>query len=98
MDLGLSKRVALVCGSTRGIGRAVAKALAHEGARVAVNGRTEELSATPFPADVSVPAQAEAMVQRVAKDLGRLDVLFCNAGGPGAAPFKDQPADAWQRA
>ncbi len=106
MELGLSKRVALVCGSTRGIGRAVAKALAHEGARVAVNGRTdestrraaEELSATPFAADVSVPAQAEAMVQRVAKDLGRLDVLFCNAGGPGAAPFKDQPADAWQRA
>jgi len=106
MDFGLAKRVALVCGSTRGIGRAVAKTLAHEGARVAVNGRTEEstrqaaqeLSATPFPADVSVPAQAEAMVQRVAKELGRLDVLFCNAGGPAAAPFKDQPADAWQRA
>jgi 3-oxoacyl-[acyl-carrier protein] reductase len=106
MDLGLSKRVALVCGSTRGIGRAVAKLLAHEGAQVVVNGRTEEstrraaqeLSATPCAADVSVPAQAEAMVQRVAKDFGRLDVLFCNAGGPPAAPFKDQPADAWQRA
>ena len=106
MDLGLAKRVALVCGSTRGIGRAVAKALAHEGARVAANGRTaestrraaEELSATPFAADVSVPEQAEAMVHRVAKELGRLDVLFCNAGGPPAAPFKDQPADAWQRA
>jgi len=106
MELGLSNRVALVCGSTRGIGRAVAKALAHEGARVAANGRTEEstrraaeeLSATPFAADVSVPEQAEAMVHRVAKELGRLDVLFCNAGGPPAAPFKDQPADAWQRA
>jgi len=106
MDFGLSKRVAIVCGSTRGIGRAVAKTLAHEGAHVVVNGRTEEstrraaqeLSATPYAADVSVPAQAEAMVQRVAKDLGRLDVLFCNAGGPPAAPFKDQPADAWQRA
>jgi 3-oxoacyl-[acyl-carrier protein] reductase len=106
MDLGLSKRVALVCGSTRGIGRAVAKMLAHEGAHVVVNGRTleptrkaaQELSATPYAADVSVPAQAEAMVHAVAKDLGRLDVLFCNAGGPPAAPFKDQPADAWQRA
>lgn len=106
MELGLSNRVALVCGSTRGIGRAVAKALVHEGARVAANGRTEEstrraaeeLSATPFAADVSVPEQAEAMVHRVAKELGRLDVLFCNAGGPPAAPFKDQPAEAWQRA
>jgi 3-oxoacyl-[acyl-carrier protein] reductase len=92
MDLGLSGRVALVCGSTRGIGRAVAKALADEGARVAINGRTN----APFPADVSVPEQATALVHRVAKEFGRLDILFCNAGGPPAAPFKDQPAEAWQ--
>ena len=95
MDLGLSKRVALVCGSTRGIGRAVAKALADEGAIVAINGRD---ATAPFPADVSVPAEAERLVRDVAKQFGRLDILFCNAGGPPAAPFKDQPADAWQRA
>jgi 3-oxoacyl-[acyl-carrier protein] reductase len=45
-----------------------------------------------------VPAQAEKLVQDVAQKFGRLDVLFCNAGGPPAAPFKDQPADAWQKA
>ncbi len=95
MDLGLSKRVALVCGSTRGIGRAVAKALADEGANVAINGRN---APAPFPADVSVPAEAERLVRDVAKQFGRLDILFCNAGGPPAAPFKDQPAEAWQRA
>jgi 3-oxoacyl-[acyl-carrier protein] reductase len=95
MDLGLSKRVALVCGSTRGIGRAVAKTLAHEGAIVAINGRD---ATAPFPADVSVPAEAERLVRDVAKQFGRLDILFCNAGGPPAAPFKDQPAEAWQRA
>jgi 3-oxoacyl-[acyl-carrier protein] reductase len=94
MDLGLRNRVALVCGSTRGIGRAVATALAAEGAKVAINGRKN----APFIADVSVPEQAVGLVERVAKELGRLDVLFCNAGGPPAAAFKDQPAEAWQRA
>ena len=94
MNLGLEGRVALVCGGTRGIGRAVAEALADEGAKVAINGRSK----APFPADVSVPEQATALVQRVAKEFGRLDVLFCNAGGPPAGRFEDQPADAWQRA
>jgi 3-oxoacyl-[acyl-carrier protein] reductase len=112
MDLGLEGRVALVCGSTRGIGRAVAKALSQEGARVAVNGRhegsagraAEELeretgnTVAPFVADVGVPDQAEQLVHQVAKELGRLDVLFCNASGPPAAPFKDQPREAWHRA
>jgi len=112
MDLGLAKRVALVCGSTRGIGRAVAKALAREGARVAVNGRNREATqaaadelaretgadVAPYPGDITVPSVAETRVNGVAHDFGRLDVLFCNAGGPPAAPFKDQPADAWQRA
>jgi 3-oxoacyl-[acyl-carrier protein] reductase len=94
------------------LGRAVAKALSQEGARIAVNGRhdeavrraAEELEretgnpVVPFAADVSVPDQAEQLVQRVAKELGRLDVLFCNASGPPAAPFKDQPREAWHRA
>lgn len=112
MDLGLSGRVALVCSSTKGIGRAVAKALVQEGARVVVNGRHEgsveqaaaQLAAetgqrvTPFAADVGVPAQAESLVERVHHELGRLDVLFCNAGGPPAAPFSQQSGEAFHRA
>ena len=94
MNLGLKGRVALVCGGTRGIGRAVANTLEGEGAQVAVNGRSN----APFPADVSEPEQATALVHQVAEKFGRLDILFCNAGGPPAAPFKDQPADAWHRA
>jgi 3-oxoacyl-[acyl-carrier protein] reductase len=112
MDLGLDGRVALVCGSTRGIGRAVAKALAQEGARVAINGRhadavaraAEQLTletgqrVAPFAADVGVAAQAESLVERVHHELGRLDVLFCNASGPPAAPFSHQSAEAFHRA
>src|SRR5213083_3373594 len=112
MDLGLAGRVALVCGSTKGLGRAVAKALAQEGARVAINGRhedsvgqvAEQLSSEaaqavmPFVADVGDPAQAEGVVERVHHEMGRLDVLFCNASGPPAAPFTQQPAEAFHRA
>ena len=112
MDLGLDGRVALVCGSTQGLGRAVAKALAQEGARVAINGRhadvvgraAEQLTVetgqrvAPFAADVGIPAQAESLVERVHHELGRLDVLFCNASGPPAAPFSHQSAEAFHRA
>jgi 3-oxoacyl-[acyl-carrier protein] reductase len=112
MDLGLGGRVALVCGSTKGLGRAVAKALAQEGARVAVNGRhadaveraAQQLSSetgqtvVPFVADVGIAAEAERLVERVHHELGRLDVLFCNASGPPAAPFSHQTADAFHRA
>src|SRR5881396_3150512 len=112
MDPGLAGRVALVCGSTKGLGRAVAKALAHEGARVAINGRHEDSvehaaqqlssesaqAVMPFVADVGDPAQAEGLVERVHHQMGRLDVLFCNASGPPAAPFTHQPAEAFHRA
>src|SRR6266513_4412471 len=112
MDLGLAGRVALVCGSTKGLGRAVAKALAHEGARVAVNGRHEDAAeraaqqlssetgqqVMAFVADVGERGEAEGLVERVHHEMGRVDVLFCNASGPPAAPFAHQSADAFQRA
>lgn len=106
MELGLRGRVAVVCGSTRGLGHAVAKALVREGARVAVNGRNAgdveaaavAVDAVPLAADVSDPKQAEELVNRAVRELGRLDILFCNAGGPPSAPFKDQPPEAWRAA
>src|SRR5207247_3162700 len=52
----------------------------------------------PFVADVGVPAQAQGLVERVHRELGRLDVLFCNASGPPAAPFSHQTGAAFERA
>lgn len=112
MDLGVSGRVALVCGSTRGMGRAVARVLAGEGARVVVNGRHPEGTATAarelsdetgrpvlgMPADVAVPDAAQRLVDSVHRELGRLDILFCNSAGPPAALFADLSADAWRGA
>ena len=94
MNIDLAGRVALVTGSTRGIGRAIAEALATSGATVVVTGRDEsravEVAAEiatatgatvcGFGVDISDPAQAAAVVERVEKELGKLDILVNNAG------------------
>jgi len=112
MDLGLAGRVALVGGSSAGLGRAIAARLAAEGARVAVNGRdaaraeraaaliTSETGgeAVPFAADLSDPGQVGTLVAAVAARFGRLDILICNAGGPPPTTFADATPDAWRRA
>lgn len=112
MDLGLAGKVALVCGSSAGLGRAIADALAGEGCRVAVNGRDEErlnhavallaqrhdTEIAGFRADVSVPAQATDVVEQVAQRFGSVDILVCNAAGPPAAPFASTPVENWQAA
>ena len=52
----------------------------------------------PFAADVSNPEQAEQLPGAVHRAMGRVDILFCNAGGPPAAPFAEIPGEAFQRA
>ena len=89
MKIDLSGRVALVTGSTRGIGHAVAATLASCGAKVAVVGRElaraevaagETGGAAAFACDVSVPAEVTALVQQVEERLGACDILVNNAG------------------
>ena len=112
MDLGISGKVALVCGSSAGLGRAIADALGAEGCRVALNGRDEErlnhavsllaqryeTDVAGFRADVSAPAQATDLVDQVRHRFGSVDILVCNAAGPPAAPFETTPPEAWQPA
>ena len=112
MDLGIRRRVALVCGASSGLGKAVATSLAREGARIAACARTAEKlekaadeirratggEVLAIPADVSVPAQVKELVAKTVKHFGQLDILLCNAGGPPFGAFVDQPEDAWQKA
>ena len=92
----MNQKTALVTGSGSGIGRAITRALAIEGYRLAVNDlneaggletveliRSDGGSADYYQADVSDPAQVSAMFQAVADKSGRLDVLVNNAGLPG---------------
>ena len=90
MKIDLSGRTALVTGSTRGIGRAIAEALAGAGARVAVVGRDQAKAAEAaaaigggaqgFAADVGDPASITALVENVEKAFGQIDILVNNAG------------------
>jgi len=111
MDLQLSGRVALVCGSSSGIGFAIASRLAAEGCAVALNGRdrqrldhavTRLQSHQPSPigivADVTDQHQIDAMVKDVTAALGPIDIMICNAAGPPPGTFASLPRDGWQNA
>lgn len=86
--IDLSGKVAIVTGGTRGLGRAIAGALAAAGARVMVCGRSEPndlpLGVEFMAADIRDPDAAKALVDATAAKFGRLDILVNNAGGSPA--------------
>lgn len=95
MGTGISGRVALVCGASAGIGRAIATALAGEGARVAMTSRTKErieaaaaaIGALPIVHDTADLDEIPAVVGRVEEHHGApVEILVCNTGGPPANP------------
>ena len=108
MDLGIDGRVALVMGASKGIGRAIAAALAGEGARVAIASRSgERLRATaeridgevtPFEADTGDLERLAALPDEVEAQLGTIEILVTNTGGPPLGGALDADLDAWRQA
>jgi NAD(P)-dependent dehydrogenase (short-subunit alcohol dehydrogenase family) len=108
----LSDVVAVVTGSSRGIGLAIARALASQGACVVVNGFDEaetreavdtlraavgDARIAPAPGDVTLPATAEALVDAAVQTFGHLSHLVCNAGIDVIKPAVDYTPEEWDR-
>jgi 3-oxoacyl-[acyl-carrier protein] reductase len=93
----LDGRVALVTGASRGIGAAVARSLAAEGAKLALASRSgDDLGiddAVAQPCDVRDPAALESLVAAAVDRFGGLDILVANAGVGAYGPFLDLPAE-----
>jgi 3-oxoacyl-[acyl-carrier protein] reductase len=113
MDLGLTGKVAIVTGSTRGLGFASAKALAAEGCRLVICGRTDstlqhaatQIAALGAPervravrADVSTPAGVKAVIDAAVTAFGAIDVLVNNVGLARGGGLLDTEDAAWQEA
>lgn len=107
----LSGKVAIITGSSRGIGRAIALRMAQHGAKVVVSSRKAEACETVaaeirqvggeaivVPCNVSDKTQLQALVDATVKQWGRIDVLVCNAAvNPFFGPSKDIPDDAFDK-
>jgi len=101
----LEGTVALVTGASSGIGEATARALAAQGARVALAARRKdrldalagELGGLAIEADVTDREQAIAAVERTVSELGRLDILINNAGVMLLGDIVDAPVEEWDR-
>lgn len=108
MDLGIKGRTALVCGASKGLGRACAQALAEAGVNVVIVARTADaLNATAADIRATTGVTVTAVACDITTPEGRAqalaacpqpDILVTNAGGPPPGDFRDWQRDDWIRA
>ena len=105
MDLGLNGKIALVLGSSSGLGFATAEALQKEGARVILSARPsprleearKKLGAfDAFAADLTKEGEAAKLISDVIQKHGRIDILVTNAGGPPKGSFERLGMSQWK--
>ena len=111
MDLGLTGRVAVIGGGSKGLGRACADSLAQEGTNLAICSRNaEELEAAAaeiraatgvevlaVPADLSRLEDIQRLIQATVDHYGRLDIAVANSGGPPSGRAADTDEETWSR-
>jgi len=111
VDLGLKGKVAMVAGASRGLGYAVARALAAEGAAVSIGSRDEkqitdagcriatetQIDVLAVPVDVRSADSLTSWQTRTIERFGGVDLLFTNGGGPPAGTALSFDDDGWQR-
>ncbi len=111
MDLGISGKKALVCGASKGIGRAIAKQLLSEGVEVLLTARNASsldetlaqfnadghMRAVSFACDLSNSADRQRLIDHVHQNFGEIDILIHNTGGPSPTSVEETTADAWQK-
>ncbi len=112
MELGLRERIAIVAGASQGLGKATAKALAAEGARVVICSRNaaaleaaaseirQDVSGTVLAVrcDVTQSGDVTSLVRTVSEKWGPAEILVSNAGGPPTGLFEDLSIDRWRSA
>lgn len=112
MDLKIEGRVAVVCASSKGLGKAVARCLGEEGAKVAICARNraaldsaaEEIrlatgtEVLSLPADLTKPDQVREMIDAVIAKWRTIHILINNAGGPPSGPFESHDLGRWHDA
>lgn len=112
MDLKLTNKIAIVLAASKGLGKAVATALANEGATVIISSRNAEKlneaaaeikeatrsKVTCIPADVSKPKDIETLINTTVQKFGRIDILINNTGGPPFDKFETFDDEAWKKA
>ena len=106
MDLELSGKIALVTGSSSGIGYAIAQQLVAEGSTVILNGRDSARlahakdmlpGASAIAADVTDPLECKRLVSDVLTSHGCIDVLVCNVGSGSSVPPGQENPEEWHR-